>query len=390
VRTISATIAAELAEVVFGGAHYTVLFFLGVLLFAFTLATNLLGEFAIAACDGVWEVWRETSESGRRRVVAGHWPGRGPGVADSRRDPGRRCLQRRPAHDADLSHSGAARRDDGWWNLPAIFGTVALVVLMTLAVLPAGVATAIYLSEYANPGSRLTRLGARRGQQPGRRALDVFGLFGLGFFVQFVGAGIDRALYGGQRVFGQPALVWAALTMAVLTLPVVIVATEEALAAVPREFAPGIRGARGQSPANHRSLVLPQALPGILTGAILAISRGGRRGRAHPVHWRGLFPPKLPRSLHDQFMQLGYHVYVLSTQSPDVDATRPILYATVLVLLLLTFALNATAVGGAFAHASAFRRSLLMNGDASTDAAKISLSVRDLMCPTATSVPWGR
>ena len=227
---------------------------------------------------------------------------------------------------------------------PAIFGTVALVVLMTLAVLPAGVATAIYLSEYANPGSRVTRLVRVAVNNLAGVPSIVFGLFGLGFFVQFVGAGIDSALYGGRRVFGQPALVWAALTMAVLTLPVVIVATEEALAAVPRELrlaSAALGASRLQTIAR---VVLPQALPGILTGAILAISRGA--GEVAPILFTGVayFLPKLPGSLHDQFMQLGYHVYVLSTQSPDVDATRPILYATVLVLLLLTFALNATAV----------------------------------------------
>jgi phosphate transport system permease protein len=227
---------------------------------------------------------------------------------------------------------------------PAIFGTVALVLLMTVAVLPAGVATAIYLSEFANPSAPLTRMVRVAVNNLAGVPSIVFGLFGLGFFVQFVGAGIDRALYGGQRVFGQPALVWAALTMAVLTLPVVIVATEEALAAVPRELhlaSAALGATRLQTIAR---VVLPQALPGILTGAILAISRGA--GEVAPILFTGVayFLPKLPKSAHDQFMQLGYHVYVLSTQSPDVDATRPILYATVLVLLLLTFALNATAV----------------------------------------------
>ncbi len=228
--------------------------------------------------------------------------------------------------------------------LPAIFGTVALVILMSIAVLPAGVATAVYLSEYANPSGRLTRAVRVAVNNLAGVPSIVFGLFGLGFFVQFVGAGMDRVLYGGERVFGQPALVWAALTMAVLTLPVVIVATEEALAAVPREhrLASAALGATRFETIVH--VVLPQALPGILTGTILAISRGA--GEVAPILFTGAayFLPNLPHSLHDQFMQLGYHVYVLSTQSPDVDATRPILYATVLVLLLLTFALNATAV----------------------------------------------
>ena len=227
---------------------------------------------------------------------------------------------------------------------PAIMGTVALVILMSVAVLPAGVATAIYLSEYADPSSRFTRLVRVAVSNLAGVPSIVFGLFGLGFFVQFVGTGIDRAFYGGERVYGQPALVWAALTMAVLTLPVVIVATEEALSAVPRELRLASAALGATRFQTTFRVVVPQALPGILTGAILSISRGA--GEVAPILFTGVayFLPSLPHTLHDQFMQLGYHVYVLSTQSPDVDATKPILYATVLVLLLLTFALNITAV----------------------------------------------
>ena len=227
---------------------------------------------------------------------------------------------------------------------PAIFGTVALVILMTIAALPAGVATAIYLHEYARPsaiGTRIVRISVNN--LAGVPSI-VFGLFGLGFFVQFVGGGIDKLVYGGDKVFGQPALIWAALTMAILTLPVVIVATEEALSNV----SPDVRLASAALGATKfqtvTRVVLPQAVPGILTGAILAISRGA--GEVAPILFTGAayFLPTLPHTLHDQFMQLGYHVYVLATQSPDVDATRPLLYATVLVLLGLTFALNASAI----------------------------------------------
>ena len=227
---------------------------------------------------------------------------------------------------------------------PAIFGTVALVVLMTLAALPAGVATAIYLHEYANPTARITHLVRIAVNNLAGVPSIVFGLFGLGFFVQFAGGGIDKLFFGGAKVYGQPALVWAALTMAVLTLPVVIVATEEALSAV----APDVRLASAALGATKfqtiMRVVLPQAVPGILTGAILAVSRGA--GEVAPILFTGAayFLATLPHTLHDQFMQLGYHVYVLATQSPDVDATRPLLYATVLVLLALTFALNASAV----------------------------------------------
>jgi len=227
---------------------------------------------------------------------------------------------------------------------PAIFGTVALVLLMTVAVVPVGVATAIYLNEYASPHGRLTRAVRVAVNNLAGVPSIVFGLFGLGFFVQFVGTGIDRAFMGGQKAFGQPALIWAALTMAVLTMPVVIVVTEEALRSVPRELreaSAALGATRFQTVVN---VVVPQAAPGILTGTILAVSRGA--GEVAPILFVGAayFLPHLPSHLYDQFMHLGYHVYVLSTQSPDVDATKPLLYATVVVLLTLTFLLNAAAI----------------------------------------------
>ena len=227
---------------------------------------------------------------------------------------------------------------------PAIFGTVALVVLMTIAALPAGVATAIYLHEYANPTAPATRIVRIAVNNLAGVPSIVFGLFGLGFFVQFAGGTIDKLFYGGEKVYGQPALVWAALTMAILTLPVVIVATEEALSAVSHDVRLASAALGATKFQTIARVVLPQAVPGILTGAILAISRGA--GEVAPILFTGAayFLPTLPHTVHDQFMQLGYHVYVLATQSPDVDATRPLLYATVLVLLLLTFALNASAI----------------------------------------------
>jgi phosphate transport system permease protein len=224
---------------------------------------------------------------------------------------------------------------------PAIVGMVEMVILMTLAGVPVGVATAIYLHEYSSPVSPVTR--AIRIAVAGVPSI-VFGLFGLGFFVQFLGAGIDKAFFHGEKVYGQPALIWAALTMAVLTLPVVIVATEEALRAVPRELreASLALGATKWQTVMH--VVVPQAAPGILTGTILAVSRGA--GEVAPILFTGAayFLPQLPKHLSSQFMSPSYHVYVLSTQSPDVDATKPILYATVLVLLVLTFTLNMAAV----------------------------------------------
>jgi len=227
---------------------------------------------------------------------------------------------------------------------PAIVGMVEMVILMTLAGVPIGVATAIYLHEYASPVSPLTRAIRIAVANLAGVPSIVFGLFGLGFFVQFLGTGIDKAFFSGQKIYGQPALIWAALTMAVLTLPVVIVATEEALRAVPRELREASLALGATKFQTVFSVVVPQASPGILTGTILAVSRGA--GEVAPILFTGAayFLPLLPKSLSSQFMSPSYHVYVLSTQSPDVDATKPILYATVLVLLALTFTLNIAAV----------------------------------------------
>jgi phosphate transport system permease protein len=228
--------------------------------------------------------------------------------------------------------------------LPAIVGMVEMVVLMTLAGVPVGVATAIYLHEYASARSPITRMIRVAIANLAGVPSIVFGLFGLGFFVQFVGAGIDHVFFPGQKVYGQPALIWAALTMAVLTLPVVIVATEEALRAVPRELREASLALGATKFQTVMNVVVPQAGAGILTGTILAVSRGA--GEVAPILFTGAayYLPQLPHSLSSQFMSPSYHVFVLSTQSPDVDATKPILYATVLVLLLLTFLLNIAAI----------------------------------------------
>lgn len=227
---------------------------------------------------------------------------------------------------------------------PAIFGTAAMVILMTIAVVPVGVATAIYLHEYAPPTSVLTRCVRVAVANLAGVPSIVFGLFGLGFFIQFVGGGLDQVFHSGEKVWGQPALVWASLTMAVLTLPVVIVATEEALRAVPRELREASLALGATKFQTVFKVVVPQCAPGILTGTILAVSRGA--GEVAPILFTGAayYLPHLPKAMHDQFMHLGYHVYILSTQSPDVDATKPILYATVAVLLALTFVLNTAAI----------------------------------------------
>ncbi|MFH0940110.1 MAG: phosphate ABC transporter permease PstA [Planctomycetota bacterium] len=227
---------------------------------------------------------------------------------------------------------------------PAIIGTFFLVLLMTIAVVPLGVATAVYMHEYASKQSHVVRLVRLAIQNLAGVPAIVFGLFGLGFFIQFIGRGIDDVFNGGQVSYGQPAILWAALTMALLTLPTVVVAAEEALRAIPMNYREAAYAAGATRWQVIWRVILPQAVGGILTGAILAVSRGA--GEVAPVMFTGAayFLPHLPSRLNDQFMELGYHVYVMTTQSPDVEATKPILYATILVLLLLTFSLNFTAI----------------------------------------------
>lgn len=234
---------------------------------------------------------------------------------------------------------------EGGGIFPAIFGTVAMVFLMTIAVVPVGVMTAIYLNEYTSPTSRITRLIRIGINNLAGVPSIVFGLFGLGFFIGFIGSGIDSIFYEGARpVWGQPAIIWAALTMAMLTLPVVIVSTEEALRTIPREIKDASYALGATKLQTIRKIIIPQAMPGILTGTILAINRGA--GEVAPIMFTGAayYLPYLPTKLTDQFMELGYHIYVMATQSPDIEATKPILYGTVLVLLILTFALNIVAI----------------------------------------------
>jgi phosphate transport system permease protein len=228
--------------------------------------------------------------------------------------------------------------------LPMIIGTTIRVFVMTLFVLPVGVITAIYLTEYAPGGSLVTRVIRAAVNNLAGVPSIVFGLFGLGFFINYIGRNLDQLLQNPGPVWGQPAVLWASLTLAVMTMPVVIVATEESLRAIP----PGLREASLALGATKLEtiirVVLPQALPGIMTGGILAVSRAA--GEVAPILFTGVayYMASLPGRLSDQFMDLGYHIFVLSTQSPDIEKTRPILYATVLVLLMLTFALNFVAI----------------------------------------------
>ncbi len=230
--------------------------------------------------------------------------------------------------------------------LPMIVGTSIRVILMTIFVVPIGVITAIYLTEYANATSLFTRIIRGAVNNLAGVPSIVFGLFGLGFFINFVGQNMDAVFnaHNSAPIWGKPALIWASLTLAVMTLPVVIVATEESLKAIPSGLREASLALGATKLETILKIVLPQALPGILTGTILAVGRAA--GEVAPILFTGAayYMASMPKSFTDQFMDLGYHVFILSTQSPNIEQTRPILYATVLALLILTFALNIVAV----------------------------------------------
>ena len=236
---------------------------------------------------------------------------------------------------------------------PAIFGTVIMTLVMSLFVTPFGVITAIYLREYASQGLFVRIVRVCVNNLAGVPSI-VFGVFGLAFFVYFVGGQIDQALFADKLptpTYGTPGIFWASLTLALLTLPVVIVATEEALAAVPR----GVREAALACGASKwqaiQRVVLPASLPGILTGVILAMARGA--GEVAPLMLVGVvkLAPSLPIDdiapfIHPErkFMHLGFHIYDLGFQSPDAEAAKPIVYATALLLIVVVVTLNLAAI----------------------------------------------
>jgi len=227
---------------------------------------------------------------------------------------------------------------------PAIVGTAVMTIIMAVAAVPFGVITAIYLAEYASDKSVIAKTIRFAVKTLAVVPSIIFGLFGLGFFIGFVGKNIDGVFNGGELRWGQPNILWASLTMALLTLPVVIVSVEEAIRTIPRDMREASLALGATKWQTIRRVVLPGSVSGILTGTILAVSRGA--GEVAPILFTGAayFLSDLPHSLSDQFMSLGYHIYIMSTQSSNVDATMPIQFATTLVLLLLTFSLNAVAV----------------------------------------------
>jgi phosphate transport system permease protein len=227
---------------------------------------------------------------------------------------------------------------------PAIVGTAMMTLIMTVAAVPFGAITAVYLAEYASEKSVLARSIRFAVKTLAVVPSIIFGLFGLGFFIKFVGVNMDNLLYHGDLNWGQPNILWASLTMALLTLPIVIVSVEESIHTVPREVREASLALGATKWQTIKKVVLPGSITGILTGTILAISRGA--GEVAPILFTGAayYLAELPNSPTSQFMSLGYHIYIMSTQSTNVDETLPIQFATTLVLLLLTFSLSMIAV----------------------------------------------
>ncbi|WP_372874732.1 phosphate ABC transporter permease PstA [Pseudomonas sp.] len=236
---------------------------------------------------------------------------------------------------------------------PAIFGTVMMTLIMAVIVTPFGVVAAIYLREYAKQGplTRVIRIAVNN--LAGVPAI-VYGVFGLGFFVYVLGGSIDRLFYPESApapTFGTPGLLWASLTLALLAVPVVIVATEEGLARIPRALREGSLALGATKIETLWRVVLPMASPAMMTGLILAVARAA--GEVAPLMLVGVvkLAPSLPLDgnypylhLDQKIMHLGFHIYDVGFQSPNVEAARPLVYATALLLVLVIAILNLTAV----------------------------------------------
>ncbi|MBB3046093.1 phosphate transport system permease protein [Litorivivens lipolytica] len=236
---------------------------------------------------------------------------------------------------------------------PAIFGTVIMVLIMSIIVTPFGVVAAVYLREYARQGlmTRIIRIAVNN--LAGVPSI-VYGVFGLGFFIYFLGSEIDQVFFPEALpapTFGTPGLLWASLTLALLTLPVVIVATEEGLSRIPKALREGSLALGATKAETLWRVVLPMTSPAMMTGLILAVARAA--GEVAPLMLVGVvkLAPTLPVNgnfpyfhLDQKFMHLGFHIYDVGFQSPNVEAARPLVYATALLLVVIIALLNLSAV----------------------------------------------
>jgi phosphate transport system permease protein len=237
--------------------------------------------------------------------------------------------------------------------LPAIFGTVAMTLIMVVVVAPFGVVTALYLREYAKQGRIVSIVRVSVNNLAGVPSI-VYGVFGLGFFAYTLGTTVDQLFYPERLpspTFGTGGILWASLTLALLTVPVVIVAAEEALAAVPRSMREGSLACGASKWQTIRRVVLPRAMPGIMTGLILAMARGA--GEVAPLMLVGVvkLAPMLPIDgfypflhLERSFMHLGFHIFDVGFQSRNSEAGKPMVFVTTLLLLFLIVTMNSTAI----------------------------------------------
>ena len=236
---------------------------------------------------------------------------------------------------------------------PAIFGTVMMVLLMSVFVTPFGVVAAVYLREYARQGFVTQAIRIAVNNLAGVPSI-VYGVFGLGFFIYIIGAEVDQLFYPEALpapTFGTPGLLWASLTLALLTVPVVIVATEEGLARIPRSVREGSLALGATKFETLWRVVLPMASPAMMTGLILAVARAV--GEVAPLMLVGVvkLAPSLPLDgnypylhLDQKFMHLGFHIYDVGFQSPNIEAARPLVFATALLLVIVIAGLNLSAV----------------------------------------------
>lgn len=236
---------------------------------------------------------------------------------------------------------------------PAIFGTVLMVLMMSAIVTPLGVMAAVYMREYAKQGPLIRMIRISVNNLAGVPSI-VYGVFGLGFFVYFLGGNIDQLFFAESLpapTFGSPGILWASLTLALLTLPVVIVSTEEGLSRVPRSLREGSLALGATKAETLWRTVLPMTGPAMMTGLILAVARAA--GEVAPLMLVGVvkLAPTLPLDgyfpfihLERKFMHLGFHIYDVGFQSPNVEAARPLVYATALLLVIVIMVLNLAAI----------------------------------------------
>ena len=236
---------------------------------------------------------------------------------------------------------------------PAIFGTVVMVMLMAVSGTPFGVVAAIYLHEYA-PKNIITKFIRIAVINLAGVPSIVYGVFGLGFFVYIVGGSIDQLLYPEalpSPTFGSPGVLWSALTLAILTLPVVIVSTEEGLSRIPISLREGSLALGATKSETLWRIIVPMASPAIMTGLILAVARAA--GEVAPLMLVGVvkMAPTLPVDgnfpylhLERKFMHLGFHIYDVCFQIPNVEAARPLVYATSFLLVTVIIGLNLAAI----------------------------------------------